>query len=163
MGIRCRCIRVASTDMDALRADAAKFVFSFDVDHFDGDPAMDKAIGIEKTWHALSHLLEKSSGPSADIFFAGVPLTEDFDYGPPFFLDPDLVRSTAALLNRIPSSTLLAHYDAQELQEADIYPGVWRPADEEFNLRWLSGHYEKLVTFCNTAAASGDALLLALT
>ncbi|NVI89554.1 YfbM family protein [Actinomadura sp. BRA 177] len=163
MGIRCRCIRVGSSDMDALRTDATTFVFSFDVDHLGGDPAQDKAIGIEKTWHALSHLLEKSSGPSADIFFTGAPLAEDCGYSPPLFLDTDLVRSTTALLNRTPSRTLLAHYNAQAMQKAEIYPGTWDAADDEFNLQWLRGHYEKLVTFCNTAAASGDAMLLALT
>lgn len=163
MGIRCRCIRVAPADLDALQADAQAFVLGFDVDHLGGAPETAKATGIEKTWHAPSYLLERSSGPAADFFFTGVPLAEDLGYGPPFFMDADLVRATATTLHRTPADALLAHYDAQAMQQAEIYPATWDSDEDDLNQEWLRGHYQKLTRFSAAAAHSGDAVVMALT
>lgn len=163
MGIRCRYIRVGSNDVESLRRDPESFVLGFDVNHLNGDPLTDRSIGIEKTWHALYYLLDRAVGPAADVISGGDPFAEDWGYGPPFFMDPEVVKRKADVLNRTPFSNLAVHYDAQAMQNEEIYPGVWDEDGEEFNLKWLRGHYEQLVTFFNVAAAAGDSMVVVLT
>lgn len=38
-------------------------------------------------------------------------------------------------------------HDAEAMQDAGIYPGIWDRDSVDFNLQWLRGHYETLVTF----------------
>ncbi|NEA26425.1 DUF1877 family protein [Actinomadura bangladeshensis] len=78
-------------------------------------------------------------------------------------MHPELVRATATTLNRTSADALLAHYDAQAMQNAEIYPETWDSDEDDLNQEWLRGHYQKLVRFFAAAAHSGDAVLIALT
>lgn len=66
---------------------------------------------------------------------------------------------TAALDATDPES-LRSRYEPEVMESLDVYPGNWQSGDFD---GWLASHYTDLRDFYRSAAAEGEAVLLALT
>jgi Domain of unknown function (DUF1877) len=123
-------------------------------------------LDLDKSWHGIHYLLtgaawEVGEGAGAAIL-GGDDMGDDNGYGPPRLLDPETVRAVAAALDALDTETLRARFDPAAMRAADIYPDIW---DEGFELfdGYFAPHFEQLRGFYQTAAANGQAVLLALT
>ena len=68
----------------------------------------------------------------------------------------------AAGLDAVDDATLRARFDPAAMSEAEIYPHIWDDGEDEFD-NYLLPHFTALRDFYRDAAASGDAVLLAVT
>jgi hypothetical protein len=59
------------------------------------------------------------------------------------------------------AETLRARFDPNAMAATQIYPGIWAGGAAEFN--GLAMHFAELHRFYQTAAESGEAVLLAIT
>jgi hypothetical protein len=161
MSITGRYVRVAAGDLEWLNRDPEAFMeasMASMTPGWENDPSTQPWISIEKAWAALGYLLAKATDGTIDVVFGGTPIGEDWGFGPPRYVAPDEIRQAADMLSRTPFDRLAAHYDARQLRDAKIYPGVW----DEDDLRGLEIDYETLVEFFAVAAKSGDGMVLAL-
>src|SRR6266545_1090951 len=125
-------VRVAPGDLERLNRDPEAFYWASTASMTPGwenHPSTEPWISIEKAWAALGYLLDKATDGTVDVVFGGTPVDR-----------------------------LAAHYDAWQLADAKIYPGVW----DDNDLRGLQIDYETLVEFFAAAAKSGDGMVLAL-
>lgn len=151
--------RVSRDRLAALRADpSAVPAFLYDEEPPPGDH-----LDLDKTWHAIHFLLNGQTwtgdGPLFDAVLGGEPLgEEDVGYGPARALTAEQVKATAQALADLPVETLLARFDAQTLNDNEIYPQAW--TGEADDLAYVEHHYIQLAAFFQAAAKHDDALLL---
>ncbi|MER7002836.1 YfbM family protein [Dactylosporangium sp. NPDC000555] len=127
------------------------------------DPALD----LDKSWHGIHYLLtgtpwEIGSDAAGAAILGGDEIGEDGGYGPARLLRPDAVRGIAAALDGLSIEVLRARFDPQAMTAADIYPTIWADGIDEFD-SYLAPHFTELRSFYRTAAAGGQAVLLAIT
>ncbi|WP_430788757.1 YfbM family protein [Actinoplanes sp. G11-F43] len=124
----------------------------------------DPGIHLQKSWQGLHYLLTGTRGRvSAGVgsaILGGTEIGEDPGYGPPRLLTPDEVAAVASALDATDPPTLRARYDPEVLEEADVYPGAW--PDKGFD-DFLGPYYDALRDFYRSAAAGGQAVIMALT
>jgi len=122
----------------------------------------DRALDIDKSWHAIHFLLTGKAWegplPLRNVVLGGTLLGSlDLGYGPARYLTPDEVRDCAAALSAISSDDLAARFDLAALSKAQIYPQAWRNHNDE--LEYILDYYRQLVAFFTQAAGAGDAML----
>jgi hypothetical protein len=125
----------------------------------------DRRLDVDKTWHAIHFLLNgepwTGNGVLANAVLGGTELgTEDVGYGPARTLTAEDVRAVAAELDAIPADELLERFDAEAMNDAEIYPQGWSDYDED--REYIKSHYLLLVEFFRRAAEEGDGLVLYL-
>ncbi|MDB5346761.1 MAG: hypothetical protein JWP89_5138 [Schlesneria sp.] len=86
--------------------------------------------------------------------------SEDTGYGPAHYLVPEEVKAVATAIDEIPVWELLEKFDAERMNEEQIYPEGWRDGPEE--REYISQHYAALVSFFRAAADADDAMLVYL-
>jgi hypothetical protein len=151
--------RVSRDRLAALQADPSR-VRPF---LYEGKPPPGVHIDLDKAWHAIHFLMNgqtwEGTGPLFDAVLGGETLgQEDVGYGPARFLTPEEVKVTAQALNEVSASDLLEKFDAQELNDNNIYPGYW--TGKEIDHQYVRENFVRLVEFFRSAAQSDDALLL---
>jgi len=90
----------------------------------------------------------------------GEDLGEDLGYGPARFLTPEQVEDVAATLRTVDVDELASKYAPEEMELAEIYPGVIWVKDSENALEYVLENYERLVEFYSAAAERGDGMIL---
>ncbi|ADU09533.1 YfbM family protein [Micromonospora aurantiaca] len=130
---------------------------------FQGGP---DELDLDKAWHGLHYLLTGTTyeirGDAGPAIVGGEPIGPDLGMGPARLLMPDAVRTVAAGLDAVDDATLRARFDPEAMSEAEIYPHIWDDGDDEFD-GYLLPYFTALRDFYRDAAASGDAVLLAVT
>jgi hypothetical protein len=122
-------------------------------------------LDLDKSWHGIHYLLtgtawEIGHGAGAAIL-GGEPIGADNGYGPARLLSTETVRTIAAELDALDVDTLRARFDPSAMAAADIYPDLWSGPDDFDS--YLAPYFSQLQRFYQTAAANGQAILLALT
>jgi hypothetical protein len=153
--------RLTSEELSQLIAGSS--VSEFLYPDSDKEPDTSRELDIDKTWHAIHFLLNDSAwegeDPLAWVVLGGELLgTEDVGYGPARYLLPEQVKSVAAALDEIPEWELRAKFDAERMNEEEIYPQSW--AGESADMDYIGEHYQYLVRFFREAANANDALLM---
>lgn len=131
----------------------------------DDDDLPDQELDLDKSWHGIHYLLTGTAwagvhGAGAALF-GGDEIGEDNGYGPARLLRPEAVRAVAAALDPLDIETLRTRFDPAAMTAADIYPNIWHHGSDEFD-SYLAPYFAKLRQFYLTAAASDQAVLLAL-
>jgi uncharacterized protein DUF1877 len=129
------------------------------------DVHYDHGLDIGKAWHAIHFLLnnDKWGGeyPLVCAVMGGTSIDgTDVGYGPARSLTPEEVRDVANALDEISSLDLLERFDADVLNQEQIYPQCWRNVPEE--REFVGSEYQALVKFFNVAAQARDAMVLYL-
>lgn len=133
----------------------------------DDDAEMpDPELDLDRSWHGLHYLLtgtawEIGDGAGAAIL-GGNEIGEDGGYGPARLLGAETVRMVATALDALDVETLRARFDPDAMVAADIYPNAWASGTDEFD-SYLAWNFAELRRFYRTAAANGQAVLLAIT
>ncbi|MBC7818090.1 MAG: YfbM family protein [Planctomycetaceae bacterium] len=128
-------------------------------------PPENRHLDIEKSWHVIHFLLNGDAwdGDSTlvNVVLGGSDLSDEgFGYGTVRFLLPDEVREVSEALSDVPAFELLQRFDAEALNDAEIYPHGW--SDDSKEGEYIRGHYVALQEFFDQAAKAGDAMLLYL-
>lgn len=132
---------------------------------YDETPDPADFLDLDRSWHAIHFLLNgeawDGAGPLIDAVLGGELLgEEDVGYGPARYLTPPKVRDVAEALADLPVDELLKRFNADALNEAEIYPHGW--TGEYHELNYLSQAYAGLVNFFRSAASRGVAMILYL-
>lgn len=133
----------------------------------DDDAEMsDPELDLDKSWHGIQYLLNSAAwqigeGAGAAIL-GGAEIGEDNGYGPARLIDSETVRAIATALDTLDDETLRARFDPGAMAAADIYPSIWNEGAEVFD-NYLVPNIAQLRGFYQTAAANGQAVILALT
>jgi len=121
------------------------------------------ALDVEKAWHAIHFTLNGSpwegQGALGMTVLGGAEIGEDVGYGPARYLSQDQVRQVADALSNISEADFHARFDAQAMDEQEIYPQIWS-RDGDFGRAYVFGHFLSLAAFYREAADRSDAMLL---
>lgn len=122
-------------------------------------------LDLGKAWHGLHYLLTGTAwdtdGGAGAAILGGDEVGEEGGYGPPRLLDSERVRAVAASLDGLDVETLRARFDPAAMAAADIYPAIWADPALDFDLGFAP-HFAALREFYGSAAANGQAVLLAI-
>lgn len=109
---------------------------------------------LDKAWAGIQYLME-AEGLGIDLLMDGDSLDED---GTLFGWSVAHVRQVAEKLRAAPWERLAAHYDAEKMMAAEVYPRVWDTGDDERD--YVEGYYQGLVEFFAFAAAKQSAAIM---
>lgn len=129
------------------------------------DDTESRRLDIDKSWHAIHFLLNDSpwegAYPLVCIVLGGECIgEEDVGYGPARYLTVQQVKDVANAIDQFPAWELLQKYDANRMNDEEIYPHGWRDLSEERD--YISQNYLALVKFFKDAAAANDAMIVYL-
>ena len=156
--IGCYC-RLSKAKLAALKKNPSSVVAFLTTED---DPT--RHIDIDKAWDAIHFLLNgqkgEGSGPLHDAVLGGEVLAQDifFAYGPVRCLTPSDVKKTVQALADVPADELLKRFDAELLNDKEIYPRAWTGKKQD--LEYIKNNYLRLVEFFGIAADRGEAMLL---
>ncbi|KJV35270.1 YfbM family protein [Luteibacter yeojuensis] len=122
-----------------------------------------RQLDVDKAWHAIHFVLNGSawegSGALGMSVLGGTEIGEDIGYGPARFLLAHQVTDVADALSKVSDADFHARFDAQAMDEQDIYPQVWsRDADD--GRTYVFDYFVHMVNFYKEAVSRGDAMLL---
>lgn len=154
--------RIKQTRLDELLARPEQLSYFLYPDGDDDDSAH---LDIDKTWHIIHFLLNddawEGTWPLVGVVMGGTEISdEDVGYGPARYLTPDAVKEVSRAVSAISPDALWARFDADAVQQAEIYPEVWSSASEDQS--YVTGYYQQLQDFFAAAAASGEAVIIYL-
>jgi hypothetical protein len=124
-------------------------------------------ISLEKTWDGLHRLLV-ATGPQPELSFiyeggteVGLEGDDDETDGRPRLLDSASVKRLASALQHITADQLWAGFDANQIEQDDVYPGIWDEDEDELREEYTS-MFEVLQDFMSRVAGSDGEVLIAL-
>lgn len=129
---------------------------------------------LEKSWHVIHYLLTAhpelgdeafTDPPFGSIVMGGTPTQLKCSYGVVRYLSPEEVSRTTEALNSISLESLEAKCDAEDFNDAGIYPlgrrGGWDEDEIEAEIQFLRILYPSLVNFFQQAVNDGDVIIIA--
>ena len=160
MGMRTDLYAVTTSDADRLLRDRA--FFENYVAHNNGV----ERVSLEKAWHGLHYLLTGSaweeSGPLAFIVAGGEEVPDsDAGYGPARLFSPAETAEIQATLAGIDDAELWSRFDAEAMDESEVYPGIWDEPEEDLKDEYLF-YFNDLKKLVAAAASRRNSLLVFL-
>ncbi|AUI56900.1 YfbM family protein [Amycolatopsis sp. BJA-103] len=128
-------------------------------DYAEKTRATERAVDIDKAWHALWFLAERA-GIEIDFVLGGTLLGEEGGDGPARYFTAEEVGKVGAELSRTGFEQLSRGVELSALEANGIYPSIW---DEPDALDYVRGYYDELVTFFAGAAKAGDPVVTIVT
>jgi hypothetical protein len=175
MGQSATLYRIAPKDFPAIEANP---------DGFDLESIIKELATFDKTFEGLRFILSKAQDDTTEdlaeqIFypdtFAGeetdfenldidnIPEDFSFESNAVYYNTPDKVAAISAFLDTISNEEFIELFDADELNENDIYPGgIWNTEtnpDIVFNANDMVKEFQVLQDFYSKAASEGDYIL----
>ena len=118
-------------------------------------------LSLEKAWHGLHYLLTGEvwggSGHRAFLLVGGIEQGEDLGYGPTRYFDPQKLRNISKEINGISDDDLWSNFDANQMTNYDIYPGIWDEPEDDLQEEYLE-YFQMLKKFVTKTAENGEAL-----
>ena len=160
--------RLSADELQAVLDDptvATSLIYG-DLDDEDADMP-DPDLDLDKSWHGIHFLLtgtawEIGEAGAGAAILGGDDVGSDGGYGPARLLQPETVQAIADALDEVTVEALRARFDPHAMATAEIYPDGWTGNADEFDA-FLAPHFAELRRFYRTAAANGQAVLLAIT
>lgn len=152
----CRLIRLAPAEADALQAQPGilKDCVAGAKVHSD----------VYRYWDGIQFLLSRHrpDTPAAHWLDLGRPIHGGDDSLPDDrLIIPADVASLDSVLTEVAPDDLAVHYDANQMDVANVYPGSWQEWEEDFDpLGQVLEHYFFLQQFVSQCAQAQAALLL---
>ena len=157
-------IGVTAKELDDYLSDSALLEARLDAALDAADPAF---FDVDKAWDTISYLLTGYS--QQQLINAHPPLSwtifgdktidseQDLGYGPAWYLTCDQVKEVNNALINIFVKDIKINYDAQKMNELNIYPGHWDNSEDSKN--WADRFFEDLKAFYANAAKSELAII----
>ena len=118
-------------------------------------------LSVGKAWHGLHFLFAGSVGPNStpvgQAILGGVEIGEDTGYGSPRYLEVNATADIANALGQLREQEVRSRYDANAMNDADLYPSDW---GEPENLEWLMQEFDRVRQFYSGVAERQNAVLL---
>jgi hypothetical protein len=127
-------------------------------------------VEIDKEWQAIHFLLtsdpslepeHRPDDPLHNVVMGGHETEITTGYGPARILEPDEVRACSDALSKISVTELESRFNADELNQHDIYPcpspGGWTKEEAGGIFEY---YYPRLVKFFHEAAAAGEIVVI---
>ena len=119
------------------------------------------AVSLEKAWHGLHYLLTgevwEGNGPLAFLLAGGQHLGGDEEA--PRWFTPDETLQIDQALSGVSDDALWSRFDADEMEQQEIYPGIWDEDEEDLKEEYI-GYFQALKRCVAAAAQSGRGLLI---
>lgn len=119
---------------------------------------------IDKSWGGVLFLLtgrglEELEHPLSRILFSGELIDEDQDlgYGPAHYLTVLEVKEIYNEISKITPEELRGRYDAEKMEQLDIYPNIWD--DNEESLGYLLDSYNDVLEVYSEAVKNNQAII----
>jgi hypothetical protein len=121
-------------------------------------------ISLEKAWHGLHYLLTgevwEGNGPVAFLLAGGENVDDDEESGLRWFSPQEAVQIHQAL-SAVSDDKLWSRFDAEQMEELEIYPGIWDEDEQELKEEY-SMYFQQLKDVVAAAAESGHGLLVTI-
>jgi Domain of unknown function (DUF1877) len=121
-------------------------------------------ISLEKAWHGLHYLLTgdvwEGHGPLAFLLTGGEQLGDD-EESPIRRFTADETRQIHLALTVISDEILWSRFDATQMEEHEIYPGIWDEDEEDIREEYLD-YFHELKKVVASAAQTNQGLLVTL-
>ncbi|TDB82079.1 YfbM family protein [Micromonospora sp. KC721] len=172
MSINGNWLRVSPDELEQAKTDLA---WAHRLARAERDDNSERWSTTDKAWNGLDFLLDRLDfeiplvlGAEAFVELPDVEpdsdemldflenLEDDWGYGPPSYLTPVQVAVAASQLAALTEDELIRGVDPQELDRAEIYPGVWERPGE---LAWVAHYLPGVRSFFAAAAKDGDAVI----
>jgi hypothetical protein len=128
---------------------------------FGSGTATADAVSLEKAWHGLHYLLTgevwEGTGPLAFLLAGGEPL--DGDEEATRWFTPEETRAIHQALSGVSDHVLWSRFDADEMEQQEIYPGIWDEDEEDLKDEYLT-YFRELKQVVAAAAQSGRGLII---
>jgi hypothetical protein len=122
-----------------------------------------ESVSLEKSWHGLHYLLTgevwEGDGPLAFLLAGGEQ--EGGDDEAPRWFSPEEVAEIHRALAGVSDEQLWSRFDAAEMEESEVYPGVWDEDEEELQEEYLT-YFHQLKQIVAAAAESGRGLMVSI-
>jgi hypothetical protein len=119
---------------------------------------------LEKAWHGLHYLLTgetwEGHGPLAFLLAGGEQLGDD-DESPLRWFAPDEAKQIHQALSGVSDDQLWSRFDANEMEQQQIYPGIWDEPEGDLKDEYLT-YFRELKQVVAAAAKSGQGLLVTI-
>jgi hypothetical protein len=159
MGMYCEVSLAARDEVDRVSQDPA-LLSRF----LQGGAATAQRISLEKAWHGLHYLLTgevwEGTGPLAFLLAGGQHVDDDEDNGVRWF-SPEEAAQIHQALSGVSDDQLWTRYDAEQMEQLEVYPGIWDEPEEELQEEYLM-YFQQLKQLVAAAAESRQGLLVTL-
>ncbi len=130
---------------------------------FGVDTATTDGVSLEKAWHGLHFLLTGEvwggEGPLAFLLAGGAQVGDDEEA--PRWFTPQETANIHHALSGVSGDTLWSRFDANEMEQREIYPGIWDEDEEDLKEEYLT-YFHELKQVVAAAVQSGRGLLVAI-
>jgi hypothetical protein len=124
-----------------------------------------ESVSLEKAWHGLHYLLTGSATegppPLGFILEGGKPIGDGGGYGPPRLFSPSEVQQMHKALSAISDNKLWSRFNAEEMTDQDVYPGIWDEPEEELREEYVM-YFNELKKLFAAAASKKLAVVVRL-
>ena len=129
-----------------------------------GGTATTPRVSLEKSWHGLHYLLTgevwEGDGSLAFLLAGGENVGDD-EESPLRWFSPQEAAEIHRALSAVSNDQLWSRFDAEQLEQQEIYPGIWDEDEEELKEEYLM-YFEQLKQVVAAAADSGQGLLVTI-
>lgn len=120
------------------------------------------SLDIDKAWHAIHFLLNKSAWdgqhPFINVILGGIELGDDLGYGPARYLTSEEVKEVALSLSNLSENELKNRFSPEKMKDLDIYPSIdW---SEQGDLEYVFSYYKEVKKYYIEASEKNSAMLL---
>lgn len=159
MGMYCQVSAAAAADL-AQFADEPDLLPGL----FEPSVATAESVSLEKAWHGLHYLLTgetwEGEGPLAFLLAGGEQLGDD-EESPVRWFNPEETARIHEALDGVSDAQLWSRFDAQELEQEGIYPGIWDEPEEDLQEEYF-GYFHELKQVVAAATLNGQGLVVSL-
>ncbi|HEV2969126.1 MAG TPA: YfbM family protein [Pirellulales bacterium] len=121
-------------------------------------------VSLEKAWHGLHYLLTgetwEGHGPLAFLLAGGERLSDDQE-SPLRWFAPEETNQIYQALSNVSDDQLWSRFDANEMEQQQIYPGIWDEPEDDLKEEYLT-YFRELKQVVAMAAKAGQGLLVTL-
>ena len=122
------------------------------------------SVSLEKAWHGLHYLLTgqvgEDHGPLGFLLAGGEQLGDD-EESPVRWFTPEETEQIHKALSGISDDELWSRFDADEMEQRGIYPGIWDEPEEDLKEEYLT-YYEELKKVVTAATNNGEGLIVTI-
>jgi len=121
-------------------------------------------ISLEKSWHGLHYLLTgnvwEGDGPLAFLLAGGEQLGDD-EESPVRWFPPEETRDIHQALSSVSDDELWTRFDPAQMEEQQIYPGVWDEPESDLKEEYLM-YFHQLKELVAAAVQNGHGLVVSI-
>ena len=159
MGMYCEVSVAAREDVDRLASTPTLFAGRMQT-----GTATAQRVSLEKAWHGLHYLLTgevwEGNGPLAFLLAGGEHVDGD-EESPLRWFTPQEAKQIHKALSAVSDDQLWSSFDAAQMEQLEIYPGIWDEDEDELKEEYL-GYFHELKQVVAAAVGSGQGLLVTI-